>query len=267
MTAVAHLKQTHRTVWASGDYAAVAECIDDAPPAELLARVPIVPGDEVLDVAAGTGNVAIKAALAGARVTALDLTPELLVTAERRAERAGVAVDWVPGDAEELPFEDASFDAVLSVFGVQFAPRHQYAADELARVCRPGGRIGLVNWTPDGHIGQLFKLLGRYLPTPPDFVSPPPLWGNEAHVRSLLPDVTWTFAKGHNPWRFASAEEWTAFMETNYGPTLKARERLIAEDRWDECRAEIVALAESFNAARDGSLLINAEYLVAVGTR
>jgi SAM-dependent methyltransferase len=180
-----------------------------------------------------------------------------------------VWVDWVHGDAEELPFEDASFDAVLSVFGVQFAPRHQYAADELARVCRPGGRIGLVNWTPEGHIGELFKLLGRYLPTPPDYVSPPPLWGSEAHVRSLFAhaDVTWEFIKGHNPWRFASAEEWTAFMETNYGPTLKARERLTAENRWDECRAEIVALAESFNEARDGSLLINAEYLVAVGTR
>ncbi len=144
MTAVADLKQTHRVTWAAGDYAAVAECIDVAPPADLLARVPIARGDAVLDVAAGTGNVAIKAALAGARVTGLDLTPELLVTAERRAERAGVWVDWVHGDAEELPFEDASFDAVLSVFGVQFAPRHQYAADELARVCRPGGRIGLV---------------------------------------------------------------------------------------------------------------------------
>jgi SAM-dependent methyltransferase len=269
MTAVADLKQTHRATWASGDYAAVAECIDDAPPADLLARVPIARSGDVLDVAAGTGNVAIKAALAGARVTGLDLTPELLVTAERRAERAGVWVDWVCGDAEELPFEDATFDAVLSVFGVQFAPRHQYAADELARVCRPGGRIGFVNWTPEGHIGQLFKLLGRYLPAPPDYVSPPPLWGTEAHVRSLFAhaDITWEFAKGHNPWRFASAEEWTAFMETNYGPTLKARERLTAENRWDECRAEIVALAESFNEARDGSLLINAEYLVAVGTR
>ncbi|HEY8582184.1 MAG TPA: methyltransferase domain-containing protein [Capillimicrobium sp.] len=269
MTAVADLKQTHRATWAAGDYAAVAECIDDAPPADLLAHVPVAPGERVLDVAAGTGNVAVKAALAGARVTGLDLTPELLTTAARRAERAGVQVEWVEGDAEALPFEDGAFDAVLSVFGVQFAPRHQHAADELARVCRPGGRIGLVNWTPDGHIGQLFRLLGRYLPAPPDFASPPPLWGDPEHVRALLDGagIEWTFSRGHNPWRFASAEEWTAFMETNYGPTLKARQRLTAEGTWDECRAEIVALAERFNEARDGSLLIRAEYLVAAGRR
>ena len=175
-------------------------------------------------------------------------------------------VEWVEGDAEALPFEDGAFDAVLSVFGVQFAPRHQHVADELARVCRPGGRIGLVNWTPEGHIGRLFRLLGRYLPAAPDFASPPPLWGSPEHVRSLFgAEVEWEFTLGRNPWRFASAEEWTAFMEVNYGPTLKARERLTAEGSWEQCRAEIVALAEEFNEARDGSLLIGAEYLVASG--
>ena len=269
MTAVADLKHAHRATWAAGDYAAVAECIDDVPPADLLAHVPVAAGELVLDVAAGTGNVAIKAALAGAQVTGLDLTPELLVTAARRAERAGVGIEWIEGDAEALPFDDGAFDTVLSVFGVQFAPRHQFTADELARVCRPGGRIGLVNWTPDGLIGQLFRVLGGYMPAAPDFASPPPLWGTAEHIRSLFAGtgVEWEFSLGYNPWRFASAEEFTAFLETNYGPTLKAREKLTANGTWDECRAEIVALAERLNEARDGSLLINAEYLVASGAK
>jgi len=269
MTAVADLKQMHRATWAAGDYAAVADMIDEVPPADVLGRVPIAPGDHVLDVAAGTGNVAIRAAAAGARVVGLDLTPELLDIAQRRAERAGVGVEWLEGDAESLPFDDEAFDAVFSVFGVQFAPRHQIAAEELARVCRPGGRIGLVNWTPDGLIGQFFRVMSRYLPAAPDYASPPPLWGNPDHLRSLFAGtgIEWQFARGHNPWRFASAEAFTAFMETNYGPSLKARERLTAEGRWEECRREIVALAERLNEARDGSLLIHAEYLVAVGYR
>jgi SAM-dependent methyltransferase len=269
MTAVADLKQMHRATWASGDYAAVANMIDAVPPADVLGRVPIAAGDDVLDVAAGTGNVAIRAAAVGARVVGLDLTPELLEIAQARAERALVHVEWVEGDAESLPFDDEAFDSVFSVFGVQFAPRHQIAAAELARVCRPGGRIGLVNWTPDGLIGQFFRVMSRYLPAAPGYASPPPLWGNADHLRSLFAGtgIEWEFARGHNPWRFASAEEWTAFMETNYGPTLKARERLTGDGSWDECRREIVALAERLNEADDGSLLIHAEYLVAVGYR
>jgi SAM-dependent methyltransferase len=267
MTAVADLKRAHRATWAAGDYAAVAEVIDDVPPRDLLARVEITPGQEVLDVAAGTGNIAVRAAAAGAQVVGLDLTPELFDTARRRAADLGVVVDWVEGDAEDLRFEDERFDRVLSAFGVQFAPRHEIVARELARVCRPGGRIGLANWTPTGQVGELFKLMGRYLPPPPDFASPPPLWGDEQHVRGLFDGtgVALEFARGHNPWRFESAEHYVAFMETNYGPTVKARERLTAEGNWQECRREILALAERRNEATDGSLLMYAEYLVAVG--
>jgi SAM-dependent methyltransferase len=269
MTAVADLKRVHRATWAAGDYGAVAQRIDEAPPADLLGRIPLTPGQDVLDVATGTGNVALKVAAAGAQVVGLDLTPELFATARRRAERAGVVVDWVEGDAEALPFADSSFDHVLSVFGVQFAPRHEVVARELARVARPGGTIGLVNWTPAGLIGALFKVLGRYLPAPPDFVSPPPLWGDENHVRELFAGtgVELEFVRGYNPWRFPSAEAFVAFMETNYGPTVKARERLEGEGRWAECRAEIVALAERFDSATDGSLLMQAEYLVAIGRK
>src|SRR5215210_4661414 len=185
VTEIDALKGAHRATWAAGDYAAVAEVIDEVPPRHLLDAVGIEPGQDVLDVATGTGNVALRAAAAGASATGLDLTPELFATARRRARELEVAIDWVEGDAEELPFEDDRFDRVLSAFGVQFAPRHQIVAHELAGVVRPGGRIGLVNWTPEGVIGELFKIMGRYLPAPPAFASPPPLWGSTAHVRSL----------------------------------------------------------------------------------
>ena len=267
MTAVADLKRTHRAIWASGDYGSVAELIDDAPPRDLLAAVAIRPGHDVLDVATGTGNIALRAAGAGAQVVGLDLTPELFETAHRRAEAQAVTVDWVHGDAEDLPFEDDTFDRVLSAFGVQFAPRHDIVARELTRVTRPGGVIGLVNWTPASHIGELLKTIGSYMPPPPDFASPPPLWGSEQHVRRLFADtgVELEFTRGHNPWRFDSAESFVAFMESHYGPTLKARERLTAEGTWDACRAKIVELAERRNAATDGTLLMLAEYLVVVG--
>jgi SAM-dependent methyltransferase len=223
----------------------------------------------VLDVATGTGNIAIRTAAAGAPTIGLDLTPELFATAERRAEQHGVTVDWLEGDAEDLPFEDDRFDRVLSAFGVQFAPRHEVVARELARVCRPGGLIGLVNWTPDGQVGELFKIMGRYLPAPPDYASPPPLWGGEAHVLELFADtpVEFEFARGVNPWRFDSAENYVTYMETHYGPTVKARERLSAEGRWEECRAEILAMADRRNEAPDGSLLMYAEYLIAIGRK
>jgi ubiquinone/menaquinone biosynthesis C-methylase UbiE len=267
--AVSDLKRTHRSTWAAGNYAAVAELIDEVPPRELLARVEVNAGEDVLDVATGTGNVALRAAAAGAHVVGLDLTPELFATAWRRQDEWGVAVDWVEGDAEDLPFDDESFDTVLSVFGVQFAPRHEIVAQELARVCRPGGRIGLVNWTPEGQIGELFKIMGAYMPAPPDYASPPPLWGSEEHVRDLFTDtsVELEFARGYNPWRFDSAEHYVVFMETQYGPTLKARERLSAEGRWEQCREEIHAMAERRNEATDGSLLMHAEYLIAVGSK
>jgi SAM-dependent methyltransferase len=256
-------------VWAAGDYARVAERIDDLPPADLFARVDIAPGCDVLDVATGTGNVALKAAGRGAEVTGLDITPELLEVAERRARRAGVEVNWVEGDAEDLPFGEERFDRVLSVFGVQFAPRHEVAAHELVRVCRPGGLIGLVNWTPHGHIGAVQKLVGGYMPKPPAFASPPALWGSEEHVRALFADlpVELELRHGHNPWRFGSAEHWVTWLETHYGPTVKAREKLTAEGRWDDLRRELVALAASANEATDRGLLIHAEYLVAVARR
>jgi SAM-dependent methyltransferase len=269
MINVIDLKHAHRATWASGDYAAVAERIDAVPPRDLLNRLAIAPGDDVLDVATGTGNVALRAAAVGARVVGLDLTPELFASALRREAENRVTVEWVEGDAENLPFADASFDHVLSVFGVQFAPQHEVAAAELARVSRPGGNVGLVNWTPTGLIGELFTIMSGYLPAPPSYASAPPLWGSESHVRNLFAGtgVELTFATGHNPWRFDSPEDFVAFFETNYGPVLKARERLTAEGRWDACREEILAMSERRNEATDGTLLLWAEYLVVVGRK
>jgi SAM-dependent methyltransferase len=269
MIAVHDLKRTHRATWAAGDYAAVAEHIDDVPPRDLLARAELEPGLDVLDVATGTGNIALRAAAQGASVVGLDLTPELFATARRRAGRLGVTVDWIEGDAERLPFAAGSFDRVLSAFGVQFVPRHQLVADELVRVLRPGGLIALVNWTPEGLIGELFRIMGAYLPAPPDYAAPPPLWGHEDHVRDLFAGagLELAFARGHNPWHFDSPEHWVAFMETRYGPTVKARERLTAERRWADCRAELLALAERHNRATRGRLHMEAEYLVAVARR
>jgi SAM-dependent methyltransferase len=269
MTPLAELKNTHRATWAAGDYASVAEHIDEVPPRDLLDRIHVLPGEDVLDVATGTGNLALRAAAEGANVVGLDITPELFETAWQRMDEMGVAVDWVEGDAEELPFDDESFDVVTSIFGVQFAPRHQVVARELARVTQPGGRIGLVNWTPEGLIGELFKIMGRYLPAPPSYASPPPMWGSEPYVRGLFAGtgVELEFTRGYNPWLFDSADEFVSFMETTYGPTLKARERLTAQGRWQECRAEIVAMAERHNAATDGTLFMQAEYLIAIGSK
>ena len=254
---------------ATASYAAVAERIDEVPPRDLLVRVGIHPGDEVLDVATGTGNVALKSAAAGGLVSGLDLTPELFDTARSRAAQQALSVEWIEGDAEQLPFEDESFDVLLSAFGVQFAPRHELVAGELARVLRPGGRLGLVNWTPEGQIGELFRIMGAYMPPPPQHASPPPLWGSEEHVHGLFADtpVELEFARGLNPWRFHSVEHYVVFMESHYGPTVKARERLSAEGRWEACREEIYAMAERRNEARDGSLLMHAEYLITLGSR
>ena len=267
MPPLAELKLVHRSTWAAGDYAAVARHIDESPPRDLLALMDIKPRQDVLDVATGTGNLALRAAAAGARVVGLDLTPELFEAARARAAANDVVVDWVEGDAEELPYEDESFDRVLSAFGVQFAPRHEIVAHELAAVTRPGGRIGLVNWTPEGAIGELFKIMGRYLTPPPEFASAPPLWGSESHVRRLFERsrVMLDFDRGHNPWRFESPDAWVSFMEANYGPTLKARQRLEADGTWEDCRAEMLEMARRRNEATDGSLLMPAEYLIAIG--
>ena len=256
------LKEQHRAIWAAGSYADVAEHVDGIAPDHLLRAVGLLSSHSVLDVATGTGNVALRAARVSPDVTGLDLVPSLLDIARSRA--VDVDVHWVEGDAEALPFGDATFDRVLSVFGVMFAPFHEVVAAELLRVCRPGGTIGLVNWSREGLIGRLFKILSAYSPPPPAGASPPPLWGDEGHVRSLFSGYHVESERGVNPFVFPSVEEYMTFFEERYGPTLKAKERLLADGRWEHARAEMRELYEEMNVATDGSLHIDSEYLVSV---
>ncbi len=212
-------------MWASGDYPAVAaELIPELGP-ELVRACGVKPGDRVLDVAAGSGNAAIPAAAAGAIVTASDLTPELFDVGRRIAAERGVELEWVEADAEAMPFADNSFDVVMSCVGAMFAPHHQATADELVRVVRPGGTIGMINWTPEGFIGNLFATMKPYAPPPPPGASPAPLWGDEDHVRTLFGDRVTDLTVRRQTVRMdhcATPMEFREYWKRNYGPTIAA---------------------------------------------
>ena len=228
----AALKAKHAAMWAMGDYPAVAtEVIAPLGPV-LVEFTGIGPGDRVLDIAAGSGNASIPAALAGADVVASDLTPDLIETGRQAAERVGAQLRWEVADAEALPYADGEFDAAISCVGVMFAPHHQVAADELVRVVRSGGRIGLLSWTPAGFIGQMFATMKPYAPPPPPGAQPPPLWGDEAHVRELLgdrvTDVT-TETRSIPVPLFPDGASFRDFFKRTYGPTI-AVYRFLADD-------------------------------------
>jgi ubiquinone/menaquinone biosynthesis C-methylase UbiE len=226
------IKTKHRAMWALGNYTAIAVDVIESLGPVLVEAAGIGPGDRVLDVAAGTGNVAIPAALTGAEVVASDLTPELLASGERLAAERGATLTWREADAEALPFADGEFDVVVSCVGTMFAPHHQVTADELVRVTRSGGRIGLINWTPQGFIGQLFATMKPFAPAPPPGVQPPPLWGDEDHVRELLGDRVGNLELRRQDLvvdQFGEPDAFRTFFTTNYGPTI-ATYRAIADD-------------------------------------
>jgi SAM-dependent methyltransferase len=258
-------KQVQRRMWASGDFPTMATTIEKASHA-VVERLGIEPGQDMLDVATGTGNAAIPAAQRGAKVVGLDLVPELLEVARGRAAEAGVEVDFVEGDAEALPFDDASFDRVSSVFGVMFAPRHQQAADELMRVARPGARIAVAGWTPEGLNGQTFETLGAYMPPPPPELQSPVLWGSEDHVRGLFADprLEVSFERHALTVEWGSADGWVSHCEDVLGPTILAKAALEPQGKWDAARADLVDLYERYNEADDGTLNASAEYLLTV---
>ncbi|MEV1053706.1 class I SAM-dependent methyltransferase [Streptomyces sp. NPDC059017] len=269
------VKARHRAMWALGDYPAVADQLIPALGRVLVDACGIRAGTRVLDVAAGTGNAAIPAALAGADVVASDLTPELLHAGRLVAEGLGAELEWREADAEALPFADGTFDTVMSCVGVMFAPHHQAGADEMLRVCRPGGTIGLLNWTPEGFIGRMFSTMKPYAPPPPPGAQPPPLWGDERHVRALLGErVTSVQARRETVRvdRFATPGEVGDYFKKNYGPTITVYRNIAdAPERVEALDRELAALvrdqASATGGTEDGGMAMDWEYLLVTAHR
>jgi ubiquinone/menaquinone biosynthesis C-methylase UbiE len=261
----AAIKQRQQATWASGDYAIVGTTLQIV--GESLAEAADVrAGERVLDVAAGNGNATLAAARRFAEVTSTDYVPSLLDKGAARAHAEGLSVQFQVADVEALPFADAAFDLVLSTFGVMFAPDHAKSAQEMLRVVRPGGRIGLANWTPDSFIGRLFKIIGKHVP-PPAGVQSPALWGSEAHLRTLFGDaVELRCEKKHFKFRFRSAMHWLQVFRDYYGPTHKAFAALPAAGQ-QALERDIVALLEELNTAGEASLVVPSEYLEVVATK
>ena len=251
-----------RTTWATGDYDAMMrqEGLYEVG-RRLVQAVGVEPGDDVLDVACGTGNATIPAAQVGARVTGLDLTPAMLAKARERA--AGLAIEWIEGDAEELPFADSGFDVVLSTFGCMFAARHGVVADEIARVLRPGGRLGLCTWTPEGVIGEFFRVVGAYFP--PESGDSPLGWGDEQHVRELFEGsgIELSLSRETSDIHHDSPTDAVECYATKFGPIVQAREAL--DDRWPALRADLTDLFTRANVSGSTRVVVPAEYLVVRG--
>lgn len=265
----AELKARHAAMWASGDYPSMVETFLLPLGPRLVEACDIRAGQRVLDVAAGTGNASLPAAGLGARVTACDLTPRLLEAGRRRAEREDLDLEWKTGDAEHLPFGHGAFDVVMSCIGVMFAPFHQRAADELVRVCRGGGTIGLLNWTPDGMLGALFRMIKPFAPPPPAGAMAPPLWGDEAHLRALFGTrVEWTALEPGSLAidAFARPREFAEHFTARYGPAITARANAERQGRGAEFDAAFERFCREWNRGGEHDAHFEMEYLIAVGT-
>lgn len=269
-SAVPDLKTRHRAMWASGDYPRMVDTFLLPVGQRLAEALPITADSRVLDVAAGTGNASIPAAQRGARVTATDLTPELLDAGARRPETRGLDLEWLPADAADLPFDDGSFDLVMSCIGVMFAPFHQPSADELVRVCRPGGTIGLLSWTPEGMIGALFRTMKDFAPPPPPGAQSPPLWGSEEHLADLFGDRVEFSTQVREPLAitaFPRPRDWGEHFKTYYGPTIAVRANAVRNGRAAEFDAALDAFCDEWNRGTEEQAYFEQEYLLSIGTR
>lgn len=264
------LKDRHRTMWALGDYPALADEVITGLGARLVEVAGVHAGQQVLDVAAGSGNASIPAALTGASVIASDLTPDLLAAGRARAAARGAHLDWQAADAEALPWPARSFDVVLSCLGVMFAPHHEVAAAEMARVCRPGGRIALLSWTPSGFVGRMFATMKPYAPPPPPGAQPPTLWGDEQHVRGLFGEaveVTRVISESVRVDCFDEPVDFREYFKARYGPTI-AVYRNLADDpaRAAALDAGLDALAADADCGAD-RFVMNWEYQILIAQR
>jgi SAM-dependent methyltransferase len=271
MPAPTDAKARQRAMWAMGDYDRFARATVWDLGCVLVDACDIAPGQRVLDVACGTGNVALRSARAGATVVASDLTPEHFVAGRRAAASAGLSIEWIEGDAEALPFEDDSFDVVTSCLGAMFASNHRAVADELVRVCRPGGTIGMINFTPEGTGGAFFAVLAPYAPPPPSGSQPPVLWGSEDYVRTLFGDRVARLELTRRSYveRADDAAAYVRLFQDTFGPLIAIRASLAGDPaRLAELDAALMAAVVGWNQGRrDGRLEIPYEYLLIVARK
>jgi SAM-dependent methyltransferase len=261
------VKRAQRAVWSAGDFAMVAT-MSVIVGEELCEAADILPDEAVLDVACGSGNATLAAARrAWGNTVGLDYVPELLAHGRARADVERLEVDWVEGDAEELPFADASFDVVLSTFGAMFAPDQERVAAELLRVCRPGGRIAMANWTPGGLVGQVMQTIADHVPPPPG-LAPPVLWGTEERLADLFGDGISSLQVRERAlqFRFRSSAHWLEFFRAYFGPVKMAMKMLDAAGA-EELTAQAKAIVERFNRAGERALVAPGAYLEVVATR
>jgi SAM-dependent methyltransferase len=263
VTDLAALKLKQQATWSAGDYAVIGTTLQIVGET-LCESLDLRAGERVLDVAAGNGNATLAAARRWCDVVSTDYVGALLERGKARASAEGLAVRFEEADAENLPYAHGSFDVVLSTFGVMFTPNQEKAASEMLRVCRTGGKIGLANWTPTGFIGELFKVIGRYIP-PPAGVRPPSLWGTEERLRELFGDrISKLEAQRKNfAFRYRSPQHWLDTFRTYYGPINKAFVA-VGADKEESLAADLIALAQRFNTATDGAMVVPSEYLEAV---
>jgi ubiquinone/menaquinone biosynthesis C-methylase UbiE len=260
------IKARQQATWSTGDYAVIGTTVVVS--AEMLCEtVDLRAGQRVLDVATGSGNAAIAAARRWCDVTGIDYVPALLERARERAAAERLPVTFQEGDAENIPFPDAAFDVVLSTYGVMFAPNQERVARELLRVCRPGGKIGLVNWTPEGYIGQMFRVIARHVP-PPAGLKSPMLWGSEPRLRELFGDgvASLEVIRREYNFRYRSAEHWVEVFRTFYGPMNKTFAALGA-DAQVALTHDLVELLHRFNRGGDDALVVPSEYVEVIATR
>lgn len=263
---VAAFKEGQKTVWSLGEFADIAAMIRPASET-ILDKAGVSSGETLLDVACGTGNLAIPAAERGAIVTGIDITPKLVEIARAEAAAAGLDITLEEGDAEALEAADDSFDHVISVFGMIFAPQHEIAAAEMVRVCKPGGKVAITSWASDGMNGEMFAVIGSHMPPPPEGFRSPATWGEESYIEEVFDrSVDWDFSRESVVFEADSTADWFAFMSEKLGPLVLARAALEPEGKWEDLREDLLGHYEKFNTSEDGRFRGEATYILAVGT-